>query len=320
MKRTLCIFVALMIAGALQAVVANVQLKPNAQTTGPFVQLDEVAVLTGDYARFFNDVTLGRAPAVDETCEISLAFVKNRLRRAGADLAKLRLSGARIAEVSRVDQLVSFDALEAAARESLLGADPKEDTSGGRLEVEMIPSSVSRIRVPEGEVSFKAVPFTRTLQSGEVDVEVNIMIDNRPWQQVKVPCKVLWWHRMPVACSDLKANTLLQPHHMVMEEVSVENTKQRPMDDFSLLLGKKLTRAVKKGQTFSSGCVEAAFLVVRGDQVCVKIADESFSMTTIATAMERGVLGQSITLEYKDSGKRIEARVTGAGQAEITVQ
>ncbi|HHJ52649.1 MAG TPA: flagellar basal body P-ring formation protein FlgA, partial [Caldithrix abyssi] len=83
------------------------------------------------------------------------------------------------------------------------------------------------------------------------------------------------------------------------------------------LVGYEAKRAIEPGTVLTYDLVRKAPLVTRGQTVKVEIRTGSLVITSTGVARQNGTKGESITVTVQPGGKKLKARVVGAGVVSI---
>ncbi|MCC6573961.1 MAG: flagellar basal body P-ring formation protein FlgA [Planctomycetes bacterium] len=349
MLRLALIFI--LLAAPLTATVAvDCTLAKQANIPGGFVSLSQIATLTGD-----NDVIaqagktlLGKAPLKNETREITLDNIKQRLKQSGLDPATFAFYGATSVLVVCSD---------VAAAKSIEVGSP--ETGVGRKPLPVEPSKTapdSLLPTPHADIATLALAritdrFTRRFPGRENQLRVKELSRGRNFDESAKDAKFLDVRPRQAAETlgklDYEIVTEAQTKGLTISvEVTLEVTRVILVRDISKgaeitaadialatssttdvslpgfatvgeALGRNIKRALRKGETLSDANSAPGLLVHKGDSLKLKaLLPGGGSIVTTATAMENGIKGALIRVRRSSDKKEIEvvARINAAGE------
>lgn len=307
-----------MVSAAALSSGAEIELRAEAESAGPFVVLSEVARLEGGNPSEMERLArlpLGLAPKGSERT-LTREYVACRLRQAGfegewltgADTVKVkpgREGGGRAGVLSDAvrEHIAALYGLSADDVVVELGKlfDAGESKWDSGVEVKVTePSSAS-----------ESVPGSLT-----VIAEVKTAAGNAV--KVSVPVKVSVWEEVFVAKKNIPRRGTILASDVESKRVLMTEKGSGPARSLSDIVGRRAERAIPKGSVVALGAVEELPLVERGDVVTAEVRGELFSILTYAKAKESGKKGEVIEVENPRSRQVYLARVIGKNTVEVS--
>lgn len=200
------------------------------------------------------------------------------------------------------------DDLQQTITTELIAAATKQyPTARITVQLEALPPFIRNRPCAAPTITLKSTRFT-----GRVPVGLRCA-GPKPWSAY-VTASVAAWQPIPTACRALPRGHRMQRDDLCAEERNLATVGTQALLDRQDITGKETRRAVRPGSTFSLAVLGAPMLVARGDTVHLRAGRERFSISTLASALNDGRLGQQIRVKNLRSGKQLRAWVVGAGQ------
>jgi flagella basal body P-ring formation protein FlgA len=108
---------------------------------------------------------------------------------------------------------------------------------------------------------------------------------------------------------------------MLVERAFIAHTVARASvyEDQSVLIGKIARRTLLQGQPIPVNAIRDPFLITQGKGALVVFEAGGLVITSAATALQNGGLGDVITLRNDDSGTIIKGKVAADGSVRLSV-
>jgi len=132
-----------------------------------------------------------------------------------------------------------------------------------------------------------------------------------------VPVRVRWWSNAVVAKSDLPTRTLLTKSVLIQKRVNIAGHAGAWWKDIHELVGTRLTRPLKAGQTIFSSYVKRPRLLSRGDRVTMLAGFAGLEVRASGKMLSSAGLGDRVRVQNIKSKKIIEAVVVDAGTVRV---
>jgi flagella basal body P-ring formation protein FlgA len=297
---------------------ATVEVAERSEVQTKVVRLGDVArIMTEDkeLAERLPNVEIQNAPLPGQTLTVDANLIRTRLRQARFDLSHIQLTlPQRITVVSRA-HVVSRSAIIEEAKQFLA----KHPAWAGKAVTIDDPQNVNDVVVPAGQVELKAQSNQRNGQPSSL-VSVSIYADGRLVRTLNLFLKVHVF-------ADVVVATRTMPHRAILTQSDVQTERRDlsslPPDvclDVKDAVGKRLTRAVAKGQPLTRASLETAPDVPAGSKVTVMVVIGQVKITLVGEAREDGWIGKAILIRNADSNKSFRAVVVDAGTASVKVE
>ncbi len=304
-------------AGA-KAPAALVEIEPTALCRGRRVLLRDIArIKSSDQAleKRLLDADLGRPPAEGWLKVIRKEEVKEAIRQAGIDPARVRLAGSTETEIRSRCVLVTADQIEDAA-ELVLRA------TAARLEKEEVEWSILRharaCRVPAGR---RGVDLTAVLRHGRMDrdqavLDVSIRVDGETVKTVPVAFRLRRFRKVLVTLAPLRRGEPLDRGKVALKRVDVSRFFGTPLDDLSRVKGKVAARMLSSGEILRLMDLKNPELVRKGDLVTMVAVRGNLRITVKGVARTGGSLGELVMVMNPSSRRVVQGKVVGVGVVE----
>ncbi len=297
---------------------ALVEIEPTALCRGRRVLLRDIArIKSSDEAleKRLLDADLGRPPAEGWLKVIRKEEVKEAIREAGIDPARVRLAGPPETEIRSRCVLVTADQIEDAA-ELVLRA------TAARLEKEEVEWSILRharaCRVPAGR---RGVDLTALLRHGRMErdqavLDVSIRVDGETVKTVPVAFRLRRFRKVLVTLAPLRRGEPLDRGKVALKRVDVSRFFGTPLDDLSRVKGKVAARMLSSGEVLRLLDLKNPELVRKGDLVTMVAVRGNLRITVKGVARTGGSLGELVMVMNPSSRRIVQGKVVGVGVVE----
>jgi len=120
-----------------------------------------------------------------------------------------------------------------------------------------------------------------------------------------------------VAKKTLRRHQVLTQGDLVIAEIRIRHSKNGYETQAKHVIGKRLTRPLRKGQPILSRFLEEAPMIHRGEQVTITLQAGGLQIITLGRAKEDGQLRQLIKVMNLDSKKVVLAEVVRPGDVRL---
>ncbi|MEC4678007.1 MAG: flagellar basal body P-ring formation chaperone FlgA [Nitrospirota bacterium] len=120
-----------------------------------------------------------------------------------------------------------------------------------------------------------------------------------------------------VAARKLNRLDVLEAEDIHLQSIQIRRVRRPYLSDLKGVLGKRLTRSLRKGMPIREDQLEIAPLVQRGDRVTITVRSQGLQIVTSGKAKQDGQLGEMIRVMNLDSKKTVFAEVVKAGDVQI---
>jgi flagella basal body P-ring formation protein FlgA len=288
----------------------SINLKSKALVIGPKIRLGEVGVIEGANRKIkaaLDSLVLGQAAPPGESRELTLSYIKNKMRAAGLKKYIRFIKGPKIIRVTtahtQIDKAILRDAVTEFIQKHL-------------------PSSVVRYtvdfrRVPE-DVAVSTQPTAMKVQVlGDSDLRgfktfwVDLYARGKRLSRVPVTAYVRTFEKVVVAEGRIAKGEALDEARLREEVVETTNLVSPPLR-LGMSAGRRARVIISPGQVLTEAQWEVPPLVERGQIVKLLARRGRVQVATMAKAQQTGGKWQRIRVRNIDSGKLLLAKVVDA--------
>ncbi len=174
------------------------------------------------------------------------------------------------------------------------------------------------LRIPKAAHSLPKCDTPLAVKANSVDVGRT---------RIYASCSAPSWRLKLSANSTVKtqvlvaSNSLSKGHRLQSSDYQLQNmvlsTPQKAFFYKDTLNGRKLKRKLTAGDVITSKHLELEYAVKKDDTVTIFLKSGTFSLTTEGIAEQSAVLGDTIKIRNKQSGKQLIGTVIGTRQVEV---
>lgn len=207
---------------------------------------------------------------------------------------------------------------------------PVEVNQGVRTELQhILTSSGSELRVedvlyryllklPDGVVQWVVEGGSSSLSPGRQDVAVSVMVDGKLEKAIRVPANLKLVIRVPVVLAPLQRGDTIGAQDIEWREITTVRAIPGLVQSEEDVAGMAAVRRIQEGVPLQLKWFETPMAVDRGDRVRVKVSSgKGLNIETVAVALEKGRVGDTIQLRNPDSQMRYEAKIIGPGAVQL---
>jgi len=288
----------------------SINLKSRALVIGPRIRLGEIGVIQGATKKIkaaLDSLELGQAPPPGESREITLSYIKNKMRAAGLKKYIRYIKGPKRIRVTTAQ--VQID--KAILRESVT------DYIERHLPASVVRHKIEFRRLPENVAVAAPLTAVKVQVLGGPDLRgfktfwVDFYSNDRRLARVPVVAYVRVFERVLVADERIARGELLARARLRQEVVETTKLPSRPLA-VNLIPRKRTRVIVSSGQILTEADVEIPPLVERGQLVKLVARVGQIEITTKARTQQAGNKSQRIRVRNLESGKVLLATVIDA--------
>ncbi len=186
--------------------------------------------------------------------------------------------------------------------------------SAGRVEA-VAQDLDSRLRLAKCDVPLSAELPYDVGRKTRVTAEVRCT-GSQPWK-IYVPVNLQVWQRVLVAAGPLQRGRLLTEGDMILAERSVTEQARGFMLKPAQAAGYRLKRDLSEGDVITPGVIVAPPLIERGQDVVLEARAGALNVRMAGVALEDGLAGDIITVENRESGRKVEGVVRSGKTVEV---
>jgi flagella basal body P-ring formation protein FlgA len=293
----LCVFFSPYLLGA------TLTLKPEVRVSGEKIYLKDILEDTNSILPNFLQEELFPAPPLGMCFTYSSGYIKQLL------LAKLPAL-VKNSEVISPDKVKFIRISQTLSPEEVFVLIKKDPVLEG---LEIIPMSIPKVILPEGELRLEVKPLSST-KSKVIVVKVLFYVNNSLVKTTDVSLKVVRKITVYVAKFHIPRGTLIT-EDLIGERVVEDGTSSGVTKEE--IIGKISTRELYPGQIITSSSIAEPPLVKKNEEVeaIQRIGPLTISVTLIA--LQDGYLGQTIRFRNPVSFREVRGTITGKGKVEV---
>jgi flagella basal body P-ring formation protein FlgA len=298
--------------GATRAVI---RVKGSATVRGTEIFLRDVAqIQTPDrsLAEQLGALPIGQAPlpGLSRTFDPDLIMIK--FRQYKIDTAGIQMESPKSVVILGEHRVVSSGEIFEAAKRSVL-KDRDGEFERVTVRADTLPPDLV---VPPGEVELKARPRLASVGVGSIPVVVEAWVDGRLYRVVSLSVKLSLFREVVVANHPLPRHAVVRVADVRLERRDISVLSHKPLNDLTLVVGRRTTRMLAYGDVVASDAVELPPLIRKGDVVTLMVESPGLLITAKGVAQEEGRAGQLVRVKNAASGREI----LGTVESEKTVR
>lgn len=316
---TLFVWFGLMLSSSAFAEGTTIAIAERSEVQGRMIRLGDIArIVTEDKALAdkLSALEIQTAPLPGQTLTVDPNFIRTRLRQAHVDLTQIQLTlPQKIIVVSRAT-VVPRTMIVEEVKKFLLS----QPMWAGKEVVIDDPPFVDDVVLPPGQVELKAQRIGPSSSLSSSLVTVSVSVDGRPVRTLNLFLKIHVYADVVVAARTLSRRDVIAESDVQVEQRDLSSLQPDVCLDAKDAIGKRLTRAVVKGQALTRSMLEITPDVAAGSKIVVRALIGQVKITLLAEAREDGWLGKTILVRNVDSNKTFRATVVDVGVAEVKLQ
>ncbi|HSI34704.1 MAG: flagellar basal body P-ring formation chaperone FlgA [Phycisphaerae bacterium] len=152
----------------------------------------------------------------------------------------------------------------------------------------------------------------RSKSLGEQRWEVTIVADGSAVaQKATVSGTVRAWQRQAVVAKPLGARQVIMDDDVIERRALVDRLSEDPLLTKAQAVGNMADRDLKTGSILTARLIEAPEMVKAGQMVTITLTQGAIQAKSVARAMERGSLGQTVRVKNEATGNVFDVVLTG---------
>ncbi|MGL5949673.1 MAG: flagellar basal body P-ring formation chaperone FlgA [Aeromonas sp.] len=216
-------------------------------------------------------------------------------------------------EAAKVDPAALSARLRADAEQTLQAYLTKQGWPMGQTRFETwLSPAASHLPLCQGELQLQAGALYRQPWGRRPYV---ISCNQPAWDvrgRVEVSLTLSVW----TAAQPISKDEPLTPDDLLAKEMEVSRVQRGFIPSSENLLGAKTTRNLRMGHLLSDSDLQTIYAVHAGEGVVIRASNGQFSVSTQGIALENGAIGEAIKVKNNQSGREIQAWVSGKGEVE----
>lgn len=178
-------------------------------------------------------------------------------------------------------------------------------------------SSPAELKLPDGPLSWVVEADVGGWEPGRHTAPVLVRVGEAVAARLQIVVTLKQRIRTPVLQRDFKRGELIKREDLELREVELSAPLAERVSDPEGVAGKVVTRNVQAGQPLLERWLELPLAVDRGDRVRVTLIRGGLRIETTGVAMQRGHVGESISIRNTQSKSLFEAQITAPGEVQV---
>lgn len=308
MKRSIVLFLLMVMAYGQSANASAVELRSSTQT-------EESVIRLGDLFSF-NDNTdggkaarkvVGPAPAPGKRKVLNSLQLAAVAKRHGVDWQPSSRYERTV--ISRSGTLISTEEIEDALTQVMLdkgmGQEQKVKLSNGRRRIYAATNQ---------DVPFTIDNATYNRRTGRITASMFVPYGNGDRKRISLTGRVLNLIRVPVLSRRVKTGDVIRKANIEWIEIESRLMRNSFVTSDESLIGQQVVRTLTAGKPVRSRDVRSRVLIAKGSLATLTLTTNRMLLTVRVLAMGDGGLGETIRVLNTRSKKTIEGIVTGPGR------
>ena len=328
---------------AYDAWAGSVRLWPSAVVVEETIRLTDLCELTG-----FDEPTETRlshfavteAPSAGGSRVIHMAMIRSALAASGTNMAKVTLSGATQCAVRRPSAVSpepvgtqGLDVRHAPAHKGTSRVDSPVPSTLRQAVFDYFNAQLARYagkaeidfgHTAEQVLSLSGPTYQFRVRRrggpplGLVQLEVDVLADNKAVQNVPLVVRVSMVRRVAVARRSINQSATVQERDVELMPLSFLRLENLGVEDPARIIGQRAKRMISAGKLIEPAMLESVPLVTRGQLVKLTSAVGAVRVVTAGKALSDGLLGETVAVRSADR-KRVELDAVVVGPGEVRI-
>lgn len=145
-------------------------------------------------------------------------------------------------------------------------------------------------------------------------VKTSCEVNGTKQWSIFVPVTINVFSQVAIVTESLHKGDVLTRENTGLSRVNTSVLSSGHIENINKVLGKAITRPLRRGDNIRMSYLDEADVVRRGDPVTIEVQSSAISVATIATALNDGYVGEMIKVRNNRSKRVVDAKVTGPGQ------
>lgn len=257
-------------------------------------------------------IEIALAPAPKTSMTLMGAQVLSKIEEAGYSPELFGYSIPRSINVERAGTVVAKEQVLEAARR-VFRADKKLD-----LKVRDVQLHNSQV-IPLGETKMR-IEVLGLPAAGKVPLRVEVTVNDDYAARFLATAVVDDWREVPVMTRALERGMLVSPEDVQLVRLNLLKEPQDVIDDLSAIVGRRVVRRLKAGETVRRSQVDIPPVIPRGQAVVMHYRKGGLHVTAKGHALEDGHHQEIIAVKNSDSRKIVRGKVVSENQVEVLNQ
>lgn len=197
-------------------------------------------------------------------------------------------------------------------------AEKYRDYTNADISVKVVLLPFKDLEVPSGIVSYRVESLSNKFMPRDLE-KVTVYVNNKFVKTFNAPIVVKAWEDVLVATAFINIGQPINSNVATVKRLEISNVLQYPLRADNL--GKEIMakKAFREGEIIDKRFVKQKPDVLRNSTVTVVFNANNLSVSTEATSLSDGVLGESICLMNKKYNKIYSGKVIGENKVLVKI-
>ena len=316
MLRSITLFSAFLIF--LPGVVSALQITslPKAEITRDFVLLSDIAELSEStpLAEALASTRVAKAPRIGKELTLNTKAIQKKLVKDHTLTEKISWNGAASTVITRRGVIVTSEEPLAAINTFLFEAQRTLPEAEYTFTPRQLPLP---FEIPIGDLQVDVVPSDPDV-IGSNRFSLIYQVNGKTVKNISVRGKLEVMVPVAVVNTTIKRGTTLRPEMLSMEKRDL-STLKTPCTDLREVLGKRLSKRIRKGTVLDLAFVDFPPVITKGQLVKMIVNHKGLQLTATGISAMNGKQDQIIRVKNIRSNKYVFCKVSSPGIVEVQI-
>lgn len=187
-------------------------------------------------------------------------------------------------------------------------------TSGRRVEID-VPRLDPRLSIQSCQMPLQVRLNQNQTPLGKISVRVDCQ-DAAPWSRY-IPASVRVYQQVVFSARPLTRGSVIAVTDLQVSEVDIASVRGSWLADTDMAVGKEVRRTLPSGVAITAEALTEQELIARGQTVVLTAQKGTVLIRQQGVALQAGESGKQISVRNSNSGRVVQAVVTGPGEVEV---
>lgn len=187
-----------------------------------------------------------------------------------------------------------------------------------KLDIEVVALPFRDLTLPEGRVSFVVTPSMDKFMARDLE-KVFVYVEDKLVETFNAPVVIKVWENVLVASCFINREEQINPKVVTIKKMEISNTMQYPLRADALCKDILAKKAFREGEIIDKRFVKLRPDVLRNSCVTVLFNTNNLTISTEATALSDGVIGDNICLMNKNYNRTYKGKVIGENKVLVKI-
>ncbi|MBF0185306.1 MAG: flagellar basal body P-ring formation protein FlgA [Magnetococcales bacterium] len=173
------------------------------------------------------------------------------------------------------------------------------------------------LKLPDGETTWTLGAGIENWEAGRHNLPVTVLVDGAVGARLQIVVQLKQRVQTPVLRRDFKRGEAVGKDDVLIMETDLSAAMPGRLQTITDVVGRVATRDIKANQPLIDKMLEGPVAVERNDRVRVILNRGALSIETTGIAMQRGRIGDFISIRNAQSKTLFEAQITAPGEAQV---